>query len=90
MHDQRLAAAGGAHERQLIQLVYGVRLKIDQAKRFGSLCTQPVVQIRTKAFRVSEIPIQIDFCEQQSDILEIFPPQSSALFAHLPCVAADI
>ena len=90
VHDQRLTTAGSAHERQLIQFIYCVWLKINETKRLGFLFVQPCIQISTKCFRIGKVPIQIHFREEQSDILKILPAQSAAFFTDLSCVAANI
>ena len=68
VHDQRLAAAGCTHERQLVQFIYGVRLEINETN-----IIQPCIQICAKCFRIGKVTIQIHFCEKQCDILEVLP-----------------
>ena len=90
MHDQRLSTAGGAHERQLIQLICRIWLEIDEAKGLTLDLPQPCVQVIAEGVRVGKVPIQIHLREKQRDILKILPLQAAALFSDQPGMTADV
>ena len=85
VHNQSFSAARGAHERQLIQLVRRIWLKINLNESL-----QPRIQIVTEIFRVGKISVKIHFREEQRDVLKIFPVQTVALFLDSTRMSADI
>ena len=90
VHDQRFAAAGGAHKSQLVQFIRCIGLKINESEGLAFDLPQPCIEISAKCVRVGKIPIQIHFREEQGDILEILPLQSAALLSNLTGVTADV
>ena len=90
VHDQRFAAAGGAHKSQLVQFIRRIGLKINESEGLVFDLPQPCIKIRAKCVRVGKIPIQIHLREEQGDILEILPLQSTSLLSDLAGVTADV
>ena len=90
VHDQRFAAAGGAHKSQLVQFIRRIGLKINEPEGSVFDLPQPFIEISAKCVRVGKIPIQIHFREEQGNILEILPLQSASLLSNLAGVTADI
>ena len=51
---------------------------------------QPRIQLFAKIFPVEKISVQINFREEQRNILKIFPMQTAALFSDMASVPTNI
>ena len=90
MHEQRLAAAGGAHEGELVHFVRRVGRKADPPGRLRGDFLKKGVQIRAEGRSVGKIAVEVHLREQQGQVLEIFPADAAPFRADGLGVAADV
>ena len=81
VHEQRLAAAGGHPERQLVELRRSVAFGGSLVERGDAVglrlafveCGDACVQRREQRTRVAEPAVEVDLGEEQGEVLEVLP-----------------